>query len=591
MFTYVPDFTAPEYQRLCSVRRNNATIHHAVLLAHVVRVCGLYPTLKQHVCWPTGKHKMEPLDVMLPRLGFQDAHVHDADYVKKVYVQLGWIHARFGNKVVHFQQVFSIYGIPQSLEFLDNLPYSTKIHIISAAFVHIQFIFTVEKPIRFVNSNLFTYTHPPSFEFTPKERTFVCGNKFKARLFTLTSGLFPHNDFDWSNVMVAGGLVSACFTPPPPASAPKQVHEAFDSMDIDLFVTDVVVLARVLHYFEQRFNSKVLFGINHGVVVVAIQQLSRIVQVIVIPPNSTLEKTLVNFDLDYCQIAFNGKHVRMTQRALWAIHRHCCTVSTMVLANRQYKTLKKGYGLKVLDSSTDLIHADTYSKWENIPYVHVPNLPLRFLTYVLQAQFACSNVFPAVTPMMEAFLDTLFYVPTFHYVSVKADGYNALQTPFLNELFKLTLQQTIPDTQQIEHVLLFPVRIVFNKRPWLVCRLSNNILLRSCASNYVAEGYNEIQRFLRELRKLMERAQPECYWDNTQYDVLNVINPGQGTRIFDMKHSRILESLPMLRNTCVCARLHFHGVFFSPALRCYRPIITFGGNVDILPLAHVAPGY
>lgn len=214
------------------------------------------------------------------------------------------------------------------------------------------------------NNNLILST-PSKYKF---DESVICSeSEFKYRICELFSYF---KDFDWTNVMFAGGLLSAMM---------EQKYDPlnFAKSDIDLFITDSKDYERVYNYFKSKFNKVYSFGyIYSNVINIITPEFNRSIQLIGLFDSKnkktfeSFEAVLKGFDLSHCQVGFTGNNIIYTDEFMNTMKNRISTISgDKVHAYRIVKAVQRGYSIA---APTQNIFVKNY--FSNYTDIKVPGL-------------------------------------------------------------------------------------------------------------------------------------------------------------------------------------------------------------------------
>lgn len=189
-----------------------------------------------------------------------------------------------------------------------------------------------------------------------KEGEQVTCSKFE--LFGRVHELFNQfKDFDWTNVVFAGGLLSAIVQ----KIYVKQKHE---KSDLDLFISNKKDFHRVFEYFKSKFNKMYSFGYKKtNVVTIVTNEYERPIQLIgMFDKNgnkkySNVMTMISNFDFTSCQVAFDGEKCIFTDAYIDFCNSHIAKITTKIVQGyRIIKTINKGYGINKPEHSVVIVN-------------------------------------------------------------------------------------------------------------------------------------------------------------------------------------------------------------------------------------------
>lgn len=157
------------------------------------------------------------------------------------------------------------------------------------------------------------------------------------------------NDFDWTNVLFAGGLLSAMMEP-------NYSSQNNKNSDIDLYIFTKEDYFRVFEYFKNKLNKMYSFGYAYtGVTNIISPDFDRSIQLILCDQkgkksynlHDSQMKLLNNFDLTYCQVGFNGTKIIYTEEYIkTCVSRITKITSPTIHAYRLIKALDRGFSIE-----------------------------------------------------------------------------------------------------------------------------------------------------------------------------------------------------------------------------------------------------
>lgn len=579
MLSWVPDFTAPEYQHLHKTA-NNKTLN-TLLLWHVSRVCGPFKKPKLSKTIDQNFYIIETR----PITADQQRRIHTIQ-------TLVLLQSRFGNGVVHFQQTLQVFGTLSMAEY-RRLVFPTNISRFQMLFAMAQYAPVPAIIPLIFRFNLLSYHHSPCV-YKPEHRIpdgdiiplNICPHNFITRLNSLAHGALSNFPWDLSDVIVAGGAAAACLVPP------KTDSNAYQDLDIDIFVFSFQSLHSILQFFNTSFPNDVLFGVNGNIICICIKNIPRTFQIIPFIAMS-VRKLLVNFDLDFCQVGFTQKTVYLTPNCLRAHATRICHVHPGILPFRQLKALKKGFGLQFPHNQMEALQLVT--PWEmGFTYRPHPSHSLPTIYDMMYLYLKCSYISPFV-------LDTLHQLQK--HFELEDDSYMPIYSTLTNYTGPLaflpfdpsknvllnTLQPYIPPLLG-SIVLRLPHRYVFPRRPWLVCNNHTTLILKSTYSNYIAEGYHEIVTFLNHIQQIMDEKYGvthafKFFSDSIVFLNFSILTKG---RIYSTLQRTNVHTLTNKQNTCLCMALCCSSIILYDTFWIPKFYVN---SAEILPIQHVQPGF
>lgn len=205
--------------------------------------------------------------------------------------------------------------------------------------------------------------------FSMNETVTVSAFEFFKRLNNKISE-YIDDDFNWSNVVIAGGLISGLLD--------KKYNESeYATSDIDMFVygdsskTIKSKMVEIYKYFMKKLNGN-FFAFAHTpnaalINIVVPGKLSF--QIIGTAFKSTLD-VLNSFDLTHCQAGFDGTQVICTNGFKTAATTRITTITTRAIhAYRLIKAYRRGYSIRRPEYCylKNVFHDYTQKKGEEYP--------------------------------------------------------------------------------------------------------------------------------------------------------------------------------------------------------------------------------
>ncbi|KAH3745603.1 ankyrin repeat protein [Pelomyxa schiedti] len=194
----------------------------------------------------------------------------------------------------------------------------------------------------------------------PKGRSAITSSQvdFTHKFNSFTSNMFEN--FDWSNVIVAGGCVLACMLSNPGTD--------YDSSDIDMFIYGLT---------QEQANEKLRYIYNSvhsagaecirtkNAVTILNQHPRRHIQIVLRIYMSPAE-VLLGFDIDSCSVCYDGRNVWAIPRAIRALTKRYNLVDmsrrSLTYEVRLYKYSKRGFAVAVPNFSRDRVDPELFSK-------------------------------------------------------------------------------------------------------------------------------------------------------------------------------------------------------------------------------------
>lgn len=170
-------------------------------------------------------------------------------------------------------------------------------------------------------------------------------------------------DFDWTNVVFSGGLLSSLVQK-------KYSEEDIKKSDIDLFVFNKNDFYRVYEYFKSKFRKMYSFGYaDSSIVTIITYEFDRPIQLIGLfdlhgnKKYNTALDLISDFDISSCQVAFDGENCITTDDFLDFCRTRIAKITkNSIQAYRIIKTINRGYGIHKPN------HSVTISNYSSTPY-------------------------------------------------------------------------------------------------------------------------------------------------------------------------------------------------------------------------------
>ncbi|BCS83555.1 hypothetical protein QLL95_gp0568 [Cotonvirus japonicus] len=195
--------------------------------------------------------------------------------------------------------------------------------------------------LKFRNNNLCLHTNS---DYKQDHDVTVSMIKFIRRFLNKVDDLF--DDFDWSNTIIAGGLISGMLET-------KSQQSEYASSDIDIFVygskkTVTSKIQSIYQYFIEKLDKKFygfMFTPMSAILNIVIPDKFSI-QIIGTRFNSEME-VLESFDFTHCQVGYNGNSVVNTKDFIKAITTKTTRLTgRSVHAYRLVKAYHRGYSIE-----------------------------------------------------------------------------------------------------------------------------------------------------------------------------------------------------------------------------------------------------
>ncbi|KAJ7110779.1 hypothetical protein C8R43DRAFT_1243019 [Mycena crocata] len=218
---------------------------------------------------------------------------------------------------------------------------------------------TIVRPTTFPGYSVLDSARAPKIDIQPSTAA------FKRTFDALSDGLLKN--LDWSNIIVAGGIVLGTLLSLD--GAPSEIAAQWAPSDIDVYVYGLdpkAANAKLQHLFE-TFKANLPAGTpalvvrNAKTVTFYARYPLRRVQVVLKLVRSP-RAVLLNFDLDVCAMGWDGSELWMLPRAARAletgysvftmnlIQGHYLSERRATQEQRVFKYANKGYGIRILPS-------------------------------------------------------------------------------------------------------------------------------------------------------------------------------------------------------------------------------------------------
>ena len=513
-----PNFESSQY-KLLTVPNLFALRSH-ILLWHVSKVWGDYPTTRFFRYFKGTKHTL--------------SICHRTDAVPPITADtmkmLLQLHETYGPTVVHVQRVAEAAHIGPALN-ANAIPTHVSVPLAYAtgASVVIDLQEVIEHRLRTETNTLYTY--PPAWLHGTPTVPLDSQDSFVKRFDQVTCACM--HGFQWSEVVAAGGAVSACLLPPNQRRTPD-AELAFSNMDVDLFVFSYTALCNSLRFFKDKFKNRAVFGISRTNLVVSIVGIPRTFHVIPTYLATNVTDLLSRFDLDFCQVAFDGCNVCLTAACMRALATRVCEVSPAVLPDRQAKALKKGYGLNV--TGFDVIGLRTF--WD-LPRTYHPlsEHTATQIEYNMALNLNCRIISRSVSEIVRLFnnSDTHFGPPYVPYTNVETQF---TATAFLcDDLSRTHFIRSLPPTPpgHVSIGVTLPHVLVFQKQIWTYTPFCSAVTLYDASAKYEASGREALCHFTQNIQQVMDQMYgPDACVYNIQNRSSLIVNPIPTTRVVDV---------------------------------------------------------
>ena len=195
--------------------------------------------------------------------------------------------------------------------------------------------------LKYASNNLCLNTES---KYKPNEKVTSSLMQFHRRFLNKVDDLF--DDYDWSNTIIAGGLISGMM------EARYQASE-YEMSDVDIFVygsktTVIDKIQQIYDYFLDKLDKKFYaftYGISAALLNIVIPGKFSI-QIIGTLFKSELD-VLKSFDMTHCQVGYNGNEIVHTDGYIKAIKTMTTSITTRSIhAYRLVKAYHRGYSIE-----------------------------------------------------------------------------------------------------------------------------------------------------------------------------------------------------------------------------------------------------
>ena len=149
------------------------------------------------------------------------------------------------------------------------------------------------------------------------------------------------DDFNWNNVIIAGGCVLGCIL---------QRKPLYGS-DIDFWIygldrlAGIAKMREILRYLTDKIGAKAVYIMNRSIITLCFADYQRNIQIILTDKSSPMQ-VIENFDMDYIYCVYDGAEVLGTTQFMRAlIHQTCLTNNSEIHPIRLMKAMLKGYAI------------------------------------------------------------------------------------------------------------------------------------------------------------------------------------------------------------------------------------------------------
>ena len=195
--------------------------------------------------------------------------------------------------------------------------------------------------LKYSTNNLCLYTQP---KYNIDENVTTSFLEFAQRLNEKIKNIIDE-DFNWSNVLIGGGLISGLLEK-------KFDEKNYEKSDIDLFVygtknTVTEKIIAIYDYFSKKLDNKFYAFTYTGAPMISIIVPGKLpIQIIGTEFNSA-DTVLKSFDMTHCQIGFDGNQIIYTDEFVKAMTSRITKITTIsVHAYRLVKAHQRGYSIE-----------------------------------------------------------------------------------------------------------------------------------------------------------------------------------------------------------------------------------------------------
>lgn len=536
-----------EYVDLC--KGEVTGLRRDILLWHVSRAWG---------CKPCTRFPIFPIDTRHP-LTLPCRHDPAPTTDEVTTRHLLTLHQLYGPTVVDLNRV-----IPHEFsediptEVVENVAYTSRARV----------LLDYDQVWYRVHTGVVNARYKPAWEYTSVFTPFSKPDQCRDRLDAICHGCLV--GMDWNGVAVAGGAAAACLTPEEYITT-QEARDAYDAMDVDLFVFTPDALVMTLEHFRNKFNA--YFGVNRGVVVVCIRNIPRVFQVI--PVQEDPVELITRFDLDFAQVIMTDTKIFLTPLCIRAHATRVCRVNPHILPGRQHKARRKGFGLDV--RGMDVV--DERTRWD-MDGVFIQGDTDEQVRFNMLLNLRCNHVSHSVETILEIVHTTdLRNGPDYVQRITTPHKYTAAAylecDATITDLFH-ALPTTLPHAGVLGCTL--PFTLVFPTYMWGYDASCESLILQD--TNHVAPGRLDLLRFSHHIQLLMNvvYGDNECVYpfDEKERLPMNVI---PSTRILDV-HARTVVEKHQMSDACVCTSIRCSSLvvghdWWSPVFVC--------GDIDVFP--------
>jgi len=204
--------------------------------------------------------------------------------------------------------------------------------------------------------------------YKSKEKVTVSFFEFMKRL-NDKIGEFIDSDFDWSNIIIAGGLISGMLETQPNSAE-------YETSDIDIFVygTEFTIrnkIQEIYNYFVNKLDKKFyafVYKPNTPIINIIMPGKCSF-QIIGTHFKNSIE-ILKSFDLTHCQVGFDGLNLVHTDEFIEAVKTRTTKITkNSIHAYRLVKTYNRGYSIRRPDYCyvRNIFHEYTSKPGDTIP--------------------------------------------------------------------------------------------------------------------------------------------------------------------------------------------------------------------------------
>lgn len=183
-------------------------------------------------------------------------------------------------------------------------------------------------------------------------------------------------NFDWNNVVVAGGGVLSGIV----------LREPLKSSDIDFWIYGLDIekaklkIRQIIDYFRKNISNNIVYVFNKSVISLCIADYERNIQIIY-TENEHPAKITAHFDLDIIRCYYDGKNVYGTVECIESLITQTCINKETHKIDRLVKIYQKGFSLMskstwflpVIENINEEKNIDLIKNFEDITIDYITN--------------------------------------------------------------------------------------------------------------------------------------------------------------------------------------------------------------------------